>query len=237
MTSHRTATTRFGLAALGAIAVAAVLGFCRPWTIRPIADVSRADTPGSGPGARAFDAAAYVTSVWSARVLPEATRTAVDLRQALSERQRDSARRALLVRGAGVVTSVDERSRLGVAYVDLTPADGQPDVALQIGPVLRGTAVRDALGFIRFSDFANQIDFALVANELNARVLTTVLAPLGKASLLTGRAIVFTGAATLGGGAGPGRTGAAQSGAGQRGAEAPRVEITPLVIVLPEPGR
>jgi predicted lipoprotein len=207
--------------------VAAVVAFCRPWTIRPIAEASGAATSGSHAGAGAFDASTYVSSVWAARVLPEASRVAVDLRRALSERGHDPARRAVLVRGAGVITSVDERSRMGVAYVDLAPADGKPDVALQVGPVLRGTAVRDALDFIRFTDFANQIDFARVANELNARVLTSVLAPLGKVSMLTGKVVAFTGATTLGGAA----------GSGQTSAGSPRVEITPLVVEVREAGR
>jgi predicted lipoprotein len=42
---------------------------------------------------------------------------------------------------------------------------------VQVGPVIRGTAVRDALPFIRFSDFANQIEFALVASALNDHAL------------------------------------------------------------------
>ena len=36
--------------------------------------------------------------------------------------------------------------------------------AIQIGPVLRGTALRDALEFVRFTDFVNQFEFAGVAN-------------------------------------------------------------------------
>jgi predicted lipoprotein len=217
--------TRWGVASLSVITVAAVLAFCQPWTIRPIADASA--TPGAGARAHAggFDASTYVHSVWHARVLPAASRDAVDLRQALAAQ--DSTRRPVLVRGAGVVTSVDERSRMGRAYVDLVPTDGRPDVALQLGPVLRGTAVRDAVGFIRFTDFANQIDFARVASELNARVLASVIAPLGKASLLTGKSVTFTGATTLGG----------SVSASPAEADAPRIEITPLVVEIREPAR
>ena len=39
--------------------------------------------------------------------------------------------------------------------------DGKPTtVVLQIGPVIFGTALRDALPFIAFGDFVNQIDYA-----------------------------------------------------------------------------
>ena len=220
--------TRWGVASLSVVVVATVLAFCQPWTIRPIGGTGADAASGGGHASGgAFEASTYVTSVWDARVLPTAARDAIDLRQALNQTPRDATRRAVLVKGAGIVTSVDERSRIGLAYVDLVPTDGQPDVALQIGPVLRGTAVRDALGFIRFTDFANQIDFARVASELNARVLASVIAPLGKASSLTGKSVAFTGATTLGG----------QERASANGASAPRVDITPLVVEIREAAR
>jgi predicted lipoprotein len=48
---------------------------------------------------------------------------------------------------------------------------GKSLVALQVGPVMRGTALRDAVGFIQFDQFANQLQFADVANQLNERAL------------------------------------------------------------------
>ena len=46
--------------------------------------------------------------------------------------------------------------------------DGKPTtVVLQIGPVMFGTALRDALPFISFGDFVNQIDFAEVSRAFN----------------------------------------------------------------------
>ena len=59
--------------------------------------------------------------------------------------------------------------------------------------MIRGTALRDALGFIRFTDFTNQIEFAAVANALNDRVAAAVLAPLDFETL-AGRTISFIGA-------------------------------------------
>jgi predicted lipoprotein len=77
--------------------------------------------------------------------------------------------------------------------VDVAPYDGRADISIQIGPVLRGTALRDATGIVRFTDFVNQLQFADVANELNSRVLKTVLAPLD-ATKLKGRVVAFAGA-------------------------------------------
>ena len=74
-----------------------------------------------------------------------------------------------------------------------TAARPPATVAIQVGPVLRGTALRDALGFVRFTDFVNQFDFAAVANALNERVLTTVLGPVDVRGL-SGQRVSFTGA-------------------------------------------
>ena len=49
--------------------------------------------------------------------------------------------------------------------------------------MIRGTALRDAVDFIQFGDFTNQIQFADVANALNDRVLATTLAHVDPAGL------------------------------------------------------
>ena len=40
------------------------------------------------------------------------------------------------------------------------PVRARPTRSVQIGPAMRGTAIRDALDFVSFNDFTNQIDFA-----------------------------------------------------------------------------
>jgi predicted lipoprotein len=57
--------------------------------------------------------------------------------------------------------------------------------------------LRDALPFVRFSDFVNQIDFAAVASELNARALASSLDRLDPARL-KGKIISFRGATVVG---------------------------------------
>jgi predicted lipoprotein len=66
-------------------------------------------------------------------------------------------------------------------------------MGIQIGPVIRGTALRDASSFIRFSDFTNQFDFAGAANALNDHVLRTVLGAM-PVDTYVGRTITFVGA-------------------------------------------
>jgi len=92
---------------------------------------------------------------------------------------------------------VNLQSRVGVADVRIEGVAPPARISIQVGPVLRGTAVRDALEFVAFTEFANQSDFAAVANGLNDRVLTVVLAPLDLQSL-QGRTISFVGACAIG---------------------------------------
>ncbi len=170
---------------------------CKPWTVRPIEDTTRSVAADSSR----FDAAAYAESIWVTRVVADARSTAIELVAGAAAAA--PAGTAALVRGTGTVVRVDTQSRVGLALVDLAPGDGRPDVALQIGPVLRGTALRDAMPFIRFGDFANQLEFADVSNALNDRVLRSVVGGLDVASL-EGRALSFWGAMKADG-AGPAR--------------------------------
>ena len=61
--------------------------------------------------------------------------------------------------------------------------------------MIRGTSVRDSTGIVHYNDFLNQLQFADVGNQLNNRVLTTVLKSLDIAAL-EGRTISFAGTAS-----------------------------------------
>jgi predicted lipoprotein len=187
-----------------AVAFAASLASCVPWTVRPIGTETEA---ASGPPVAS--PVEYVDSIWSAKLTPAVLNGAVEVRallDALAASPADAAQRYghreangpvyFLVKGRGTVTAVDTRSRMGLALVDVAPYDSRADISIQIGPVLRGTALRDATGIVRFTDFINQLQFADVANELNARVFKTVLAPLAS-STLQGRTVSFAGTASL----------------------------------------
>jgi predicted lipoprotein len=208
-----------------AAALAASLVSCVPWTVRPIGTETEA---ANGPAAAS--PVAYVDSIWSARLVPAVLNGAVDARALLDAMaaspagaaQRYGHREAngpvyFLVKGRGTVTAVDTRSRMGLALVDVAPYDGRADISIQIGPVLRGTALRDATGMVRFTDFVNQLQFADVANELNSCVLKTVLAPFDTAKL-KGRVVAFAGAL------------AAPPGS----AEPPLIELVPIQLTIEE---
>jgi predicted lipoprotein len=185
---------------LATLVLSLALGSCVPWTVRPI-DGEK----GAPEGPAAVSPAAYVDSVWAAKLVPAVLNRAVDARtlvDALAASPEDAQARYgrreangpvyFMVKGDGVVTSVDLRSRGGLALVDVAPFDRLPDLSIQIGPVLRGSSLRDATGIVRFTDFVNQLQFADVGNELNDRVLKTVLASLDKTKL-TGRRVSFAG--------------------------------------------
>lgn len=174
---------------------------CVPWTVRPIGVEKEAP---AGASAMA-NPAAYVDSIWAAKLMPAILNSAVDapvLLKALAASPEDARARYgrreangpayFIVKGEGVVIDVDTRSRNGLALVDIAPYDQRPDVSIQIGPVVRGTSLRDATGIVRFSDFVNQLQFADVGNELNDRVLKTVLVPVDK-SKVKGRVVSFAG--------------------------------------------
>lgn len=156
--------------ALAIVVLAGALAILQPWTVRPIGQ--------SAPPA--FDGTTYAEQVWS-RLQEEAHRTAVDI-AAAGTASEDGGRtvssgRATFVTVTGTVLEIDRASRVGIARVR---APGPPPrvVAIQVGPVVRGTALRDAASFIHFGDFANQFEFAAVSNALNDHVHSRVLGPL-----------------------------------------------------------
>jgi predicted lipoprotein len=93
------------------------------------------------------------------------------------------------------VVDVDTGSRSGTATVALD-GEARATVVIQVGPVITGTAIRDALPALGFDRFVNQIQHADVGNELNARVEREVLQPLDRASL-RGRRLRFAGMASF----------------------------------------
>lgn len=97
------------------------------------------------------------------------------------------------VRGSGVVVAskLDTRART----VDLdTDGDGTADAKIQLGPVIRGTALRDAAPFYSFDDFRDQIEFAKLGRAINDRIAGMIDVPEGE---LIGRTVGFVGVVPL----------------------------------------
>lgn len=86
----------------------------------------------------------------------------------------------------GVVVAANIESRAATADLDID-GDGAADATLQLGPVIRGTTLRDVLPFISFSDFRDQIEFAKLARALNSRAYETALENLPRERLIGAR--------------------------------------------------
>jgi predicted lipoprotein len=160
-------------------------------------------------GQQAFDAPSFVEENWDTRVLPAIKNDAVALDVLIAELganqeaasatygHREGTRPYnFIVRGRGRVVEVDTTSRAGLLLLDLPPSDGASDISLQMGPVIRGTALRDALPFITFNQFVNQLAYANVSNAMHTRLVETVLAGLDLEGLVS-QEISFSGVFTL----------------------------------------
>ena len=83
----------------------------------------------------------------------------------------------------------------GVLPVKVKGVPKDTTVSVQIGPALPGTAIRDAVGFIEFGQFVNQVEYADAATALNNQVKAQVLKDLNPASL-EGKTVQVLGAFT-----------------------------------------
>lgn len=190
---------------MAALVACLMLGGCK---IVPTASKDRQGTTAAAPSQdQASNPDKMAAAMWDAKVLPYFDERAGPFKEvaALLAKDPDAAgakwgHRAeapeapwfLAVRIAGKVVATDLASRASTASVD-SDGDGMADVDLQIGPVIRGTALRDALPFVSFGSFVNQIDYAKFGRALNAYVDRTVLSGLPRDQLV-GRTVSVVGA-------------------------------------------
>ncbi|MDR7124647.1 DUF2291 family protein [Pseudotabrizicola sp. 4114] len=192
--------------ALTAACVAAVL------SLSACKIVKTGSTEGSAPAADASgdDAriAALMADTWEPKLIPAITERALTpaaLRNAIAGGL-DAAGAAhgkpgsgagaawnFAVTGEGVVTAANLESRARMLEVD-TDADGTADLTLQLGPVVRGSALRDFSPFYDFSGFRDQIEFAKLGRALNDAASARLTVPDGDP---TGKTVSFTGVLAL----------------------------------------
>jgi predicted lipoprotein len=101
----------------------------------------------------------------------------------------------LVARLEGRIIAANTESRAATIDVDIDN-DNVADAAVQIGPVIRGTALRDSLDFVSFNAFTNQIDFAKFAKSLNTHMSKMALARLPREDLV-GRTVSLVGVFAL----------------------------------------
>ncbi|MCD6121812.1 MAG: DUF2291 domain-containing protein [Spirochaetales bacterium] len=155
-----------------------------------------------------FDPVEYVNSIWSTKLIPEFRAKSTDIKLVLNALKKDKENgiklygrlrkfggtsATFMVKGKANVLKYDKSSMNGLLVLDLLPADGKKDVDLQVGPVIRQTAIRDSVDFITFTNIGNQLQFASLADELNNRIKKEVIKPLDLEHI-TGKTISFIGA-------------------------------------------
>ncbi|MER7070529.1 DUF2291 domain-containing protein [Terrabacter sp. NPDC000476] len=211
MAIHRAAVVRRGAVVLTALALGASLSACsRVPGVYTYVPAGQEKSAGAGRAA-AFDATAYVDGIWAGKVLPTVTKDAVPASELLPALEADQAAAskeygnqtgtgspfAFLVKGTGTVTAIDKDAPTHPLTVRVDGVSGKgADVQVVTGPVIAGTALRDAVRFITFGDFTNQLNYADAGTALNSKVKTEVLGKLEPASLV-GKKVTFAGAFSL----------------------------------------
>ncbi|MBI0549829.1 DUF2291 family protein [Pectobacterium parmentieri] len=128
--------------------------------------------PTSTPGYSAMTPENIATALWQPRLLPTAQQQALswdDVRK-MQATLEGAARKAVYARLQGPIGGIDRESREGKLVLNVKG----DTVTLQLGPIVKGNAIRDAAGFIRFDDFKNQVQFAQLARALNSKAIASL---------------------------------------------------------------
>ncbi|MEA9389418.1 DUF2291 family protein [Acerihabitans sp. TG2] len=110
--------------------------------------------------------------LWASKILPAAHTQALDwtaLKQAQSG-LKEAQTQSVYARISGKITGLDTEG----LQRKLTVTVNGESVVMQLGPIIKGNAVRDAAGFIHFDDYKNQVQFAQVAKALNKEALSSL---------------------------------------------------------------
>lgn len=161
----------------------------------------------------AFNASDNVESIWESKAVPELKKNAVELQKLLAESNGkldstakqyghysmgDKGELSYIVKGEGTVTEVNQEKKAGYMTLKLNGYDGPVVVKMQIGPVYKGSAVRDCLSFIKYEDYKNQVDWAKVSQAIHDTINKTLIEKLA-VKTLQGKTITFTGCFSVSG--------------------------------------
>lgn len=157
-----------------------------------------------------FNAGEDVAGIWDSAAIPELTGKAVDLKSFLTEANGDlkslagkygkysmgtSGELNYTVKGTVTVTEINTEKKTGYMVVTLDGYTGPITIELQVGPVFKGTAVRDSLNIIKFENYKNQVDYAAVSQSIHSIITSTIIDKIDLSSL-KGKQIEFTGCFT-----------------------------------------
>ena len=145
-----------------------------------------------------FDPDRMVGEIWDSKVVPYLDKKAGPFSEVAAlaasnpeaagakyghKEKQGSAPWTFAVRLSGTIVKAETKSRS--AYVDVdADGDGKADARVQIGPAIRGTAIRDSLDFVNFNEFKNQIEWAQYGKAFNTHVNGLVLEKLSRDQLV-----------------------------------------------------
>jgi predicted lipoprotein len=190
-----------------ALALGVLLASCR---FIPTAEVKAMGDTSLMHGQPSFDPAKKVAEIWATKVIPYFEQKAgsfVEVRDLAAKSPDEAGAKygyraksdgtpwTLVVKIEGTIVAADTESRAATIGVDVT-GQGKTDATVQIGPAMFGTSIRDALSFVSFNDFTNQIDFARYGGAFNAYVNRNTLEKLPRKDLI-GRKVTLIGAYAL----------------------------------------
>ena len=157
---------------------------------------------------KGFDPVSYVDKIWDSKILPTIRNDSEEITFILDElfankeiteekygSRSGTGSYSFMVKGSGKINKLNTKSRVGTLALELDKKyDAQ--IFITIGPVIKKDSVRDAVKFIQFNDFVNQLDFAEVSRIIKTRVLNEVIGPLNIKDI-EGKTIDFEGAITF----------------------------------------
>ena len=157
---------------------------------------------------KGFDAKAYVENIWKSKIIPTISQDAQDItfildelfknKEVTEEKYGDrsgTGSYSFMIKGKGEVTSLNTASRVGTLSIKLEKKYDS-EIFITLGPVIKKDSIRDAVKFIQFNDFVNQLDFADVSRIIKTRVLNEIIGPLNLKEIV-GKKINFEGAITF----------------------------------------
>ncbi|MDD4573216.1 MAG: DUF2291 domain-containing protein [Sphaerochaeta sp.] len=157
-----------------------------------------------------FDAVEYVHGIWDDQVVGTFKEEARELeallnglrtdpektKEAYGIRKEELSPYTFIVSGRIPIKEVNRESSAGLLVLDILDLSEESNCTIQIGPVIKKSMVRDALEFIKFDDFNNQIEFANISREINFYIRDNIV-PSVDDSWKPGMVVDFLGAFTL----------------------------------------
>lgn len=194
----------FAIALIFAVLCTAVTGCVK---VVPLNSEGTASNTGNTVGTdENFDASAYIAKNFQSQFVPELDRSAVDFAALMQEANGDLdsvgekyGRKAtsggsynFVVKGTAEVREVNTQLRAGYMALKIDGYAGDEPVQMQVGPVFKGTSLRDSIPSIKFDDFRNQVTYANLSTEVHKYITQTIFAQI-KADGLKGKTIEFSG--------------------------------------------